>query len=103
MARTDLAPQTLKHGYRGPFSANALDITLTAAGKYQYWVNDQPCDTLDSFIEGATEHKGSWWPDWIEWLRKQAPKTVKVTGARVPGGGKLKAIEDAPGRYVKER
>ena len=31
------------------------------------------------------------------------PKTAKAEGARIPGGGKLKAIEDAPGRYVKER
>ena len=29
------------------------------------------------------------------------PKTVKAKGARIPGKGKLKAIEDAPGRYVK--
>jgi polyhydroxyalkanoate synthase len=78
-------------------------VNPPAAGKYQYWVNDEPCGTLDSFIEGATEHKGSWWPDWIQWLKKQAPKTAKATGARIPGKGKLKAIEDAPGRYVKAR
>jgi len=28
---------------------------------------------------------------------------VKASGARVPGQGKLKAIEDAPGSYVKAR
>jgi polyhydroxyalkanoate synthase subunit PhaC len=28
---------------------------------------------------------------------------VKATGARIPGKGKLKAIEDAPGSYVKAR
>ena len=28
---------------------------------------------------------------------------VKAKGARVPGKGKLKAIEDAPGSYVKSR
>jgi polyhydroxyalkanoate synthase len=28
---------------------------------------------------------------------------VKAQGARVPGKGKLKAIEDAPGTYVKSR
>ncbi len=78
-------------------------VNPPAAGKYQYWVNEQPCGTLESFIEGATEHKGSWWPDWIAWLKKQAPKTVKADGARIPGKGKLKAIEDAPGRYVRER
>ncbi|MBA3511999.1 class I poly(R)-hydroxyalkanoic acid synthase [Sphingomonas sp.] len=78
-------------------------VNPPAAGKYQYWVNEQPCDTLDSFIEGATEHHGSWWPDWIAWLKKQDPRTVKASGARVPGKGKLKAIENAPGRYVRER
>ena len=78
-------------------------VNPPAAQKYQYWINDQPCATLESFIEGATEHKGSWWPDWIEWLRKQDPKTVPAKGARVPGKGKLKAIENAPGRYVRER
>src|SRR5688500_9582201 len=78
-------------------------VNPPAAGKYQYWVNDQPCDTLESFIDGATEHQGSWWPDWMAWLKKQAPRTVKAEGARIPGKGKFKAIEDAPGRYVRER
>jgi polyhydroxyalkanoate synthase len=36
-------------------------------------------------------------------LKAQDPSTVKATGARVPGKGKLKAIEDAPGSYVKAR
>ncbi|HEY8592708.1 MAG TPA: class I poly(R)-hydroxyalkanoic acid synthase [Sphingomicrobium sp.] len=78
-------------------------VNPPAAQKYQYWVNDQPCGTLDSFVEGATEHKGSWWPDWLAWLKKQDGATVKADGARVPGAGKLKAIEDAPGSYVKSR
>jgi len=77
-------------------------VNPPAANKYCYWVNDRPCGTLESFIEGATEHKGSWWPDWLDWLKSQNPATVKADGARVPGKGKLKAIEDAPGRYVQE-
>jgi len=78
-------------------------VNPPAAQKYQYWVNGNPCDTLNSFVEGATEHKGSWWPDWLEWLKAQDPETVKAEGARIPGKGKLKAIEDAPGSYVKAR
>jgi len=78
-------------------------VNPPAAGKYQYWVNDKPCETLQSFVDGATEHKGSWWPDWLEWLKKQDAATVKAGGARMPGEGKLKAIEDAPGSYVKAR
>src|SRR5436305_1473402 len=75
-------------------------VNPPAAQKYQYWVNDRPCGTLEDFVEGATEHKGSWWPDWVEWLKKQDSETVKADGARVPGKGKLKAIEDGPGSQV---
>ena len=78
-------------------------VNPPAAHKYQFWVNDRSLGTLEAFIEGATEHKGSWWPDWLDWLKKQDPTTVKAAGARVPGKGKLKAIEDAPGSYVKAR
>jgi polyhydroxyalkanoate synthase len=78
-------------------------VNPPAAQKYQYWVNDRACGTLDDFVAGATEHKGSWWPDWLAWLEKQDDKKVKASGARIPGQGKLKAIEDAPGSYVKAR
>ena len=73
------------------------------AGKYQYWTNEAKVATLDQFIAGATEHKGSWWPDWIEWIGAQGEKRVPAKGARVPGKGKLKALEDAPGSYVRAR
>jgi polyhydroxyalkanoate synthase len=80
-------------------------VNPPAAGKYQYWTNDaDPAPaSLDEFVAGATELKGSWWPDWIEWLKARAPETVKADGARLPGKGKRKAIEDAPGRYVRTR
>jgi polyhydroxyalkanoate synthase len=78
-------------------------VNPPAANKYCYWVNDVPGGSLEEFVEGATEQKGSWWPDWLGWLKGQSPQTVKADGARIPGNGKLKAIEDAPGRYVRER
>jgi polyhydroxyalkanoate synthase len=78
-------------------------VNPPAAQKYQYWVNDRPAETLEEFIAGAEEHKGSWWPDWLAWLEKEDPEKVRAAGARVPGKGKLKAIEDAPGSYVKAR
>ncbi len=78
-------------------------VNPPAAQKYQYWVNDEPCGTLESFVAGATENKGSWWPDWLAWLKNQDAATVPATAARLPGNGKLKAIEEAPGTYVKAR
>jgi len=78
-------------------------INPPAANKYCYWVNDEPAGSLEAFVAGAKEHKGSWWPDWLAWIEKQDGKRVKAEGARIPGGGKLKAIEDAPGSYVRAR
>jgi polyhydroxyalkanoate synthase len=73
------------------------------SGKYQYWTTEKPAASLEAFVEAARETKGSWWPDWIAWLSPRSGGTVKAKGARVPGKGKRKAIEDAPGRYVKLR
>jgi polyhydroxyalkanoate synthase len=67
--------------------------------KYQYWTGGKPGgDDLAAWLKQATEHPGSWWPDWLEWIKQQDDKVVP---AREIGGGKLKPIEDAPGSYVK--
>jgi polyhydroxyalkanoate synthase subunit PhaC len=74
-------------------------INSPAKPKYQYWTGEKPVGAnVDDWRKTATEHAGSWWPDWIEWLKSQAPETVP---ARKIGAGKLKPIEDAPGSYVK--
>jgi len=73
------------------------------AGKYQYWVNEEPATTLDEFVAGAREHKGSWWPDWFAWIERSSGDRVPASGARKPGSKEASAIEDAPGRYVAMR
>jgi polyhydroxyalkanoate synthase len=79
-------------------------VNPPAAQKYQYWTNDaKGLKSLEDFIAGAQETKGSWWPHWLTWLTDQAPKTVPATGARVPGKGKRAALEPAPGSYDKTR
>jgi len=79
-------------------------VNPPTAGKYQYWVNDDPeATTLDAFRAGATETKGSWWPDWAAWLKRLDVGEVAADGARVPGGGGLPALGEAPGNYVRAR
>ena len=78
-------------------------VNPPAAQKYQYWTCDELPGSLPDFVASAKETKGSWWPDWIEWIRARGDSTVPAIGARIPGEGSLKAIEDAPGRYVRER
>jgi poly[(R)-3-hydroxyalkanoate] polymerase subunit PhaC len=69
--------------------------------KYQYWTGTKPSGAdIDTWRTQATEHVGSWWPDWLEWLKSH---NVTMIRARKPGSGKLKPVEDAPGRYVKVR
>jgi polyhydroxyalkanoate synthase len=78
-------------------------VNPPAANKYQYWTNDGPADSLAQFIAGATEHPGSWWPHWVEWLRARDSAEAPARGKRKPGGRGDPAIEDAPGRYVRTR
>jgi len=69
-------------------------------GKYNHFINDTLPVDPDAWFEDATEVAGSWWPDWQRWLtgfdKTQVP-------ARIPGKGKLKVIEAAPGSYVAVR
>jgi polyhydroxyalkanoate synthase subunit PhaC len=73
-------------------------VNPPAANKYGYWTNDELPADPEAWLEGATQHPGSWWPDWSAWnARHSGPKVP----ARKPGEGKLPVIEDAPGSYVR--
>jgi polyhydroxyalkanoate synthase subunit PhaC len=69
-------------------------------GKYNHFINNALPENPDSWFEDATEVAGSWWPDWQRWITSY-DKTQ--TPARIPGKGKLKALEPAPGSYVTVR
>jgi polyhydroxyalkanoate synthase len=76
-------------------------VNPPSLGKYQYWTNDTIKDvTLADWLKGAQEHKGSWWPDWREWLQSIDGEQVP---ARAVGTAALPPIEDAPGSYVRVR
>src|SRR3984957_9004479 len=39
--------------------------------KYQYWTGAKPRNAdLEGWVAKAKEHPGSWWPDWLAWLKK---------------------------------
>ncbi len=73
-------------------------VNPVSKAKYQYWTGDRPDGELEQWIAAAREHPGSWWPDWLAWLKGHGGDMVP---ARQPGGGKFKPIEDAPGSYVR--
>src|ERR1700738_132281 len=76
-------------------------VNPPSSGKYQFWTNDNIKDvTLADWLKGAQEHKGSWWPDWRQWL---ASIDAEEMPARAVGTEALPPIEDAPGSYVRVR
>ncbi len=79
-------------------------INPPAAGKRSHWTapaGQFPAD-VNEWIDGATEHKGSWWTDWAAWLKPLAGK--QIAAPKTYGKGKAYvAIEPAPGRYVKAK
>jgi polyhydroxyalkanoate synthase len=79
-------------------------INPPAANKRSHWTGPAgkfPAD-VNQWIASATEHKGSWWTDWADWLKPLAGK--QIAAPKAYGKGKTyPAIEPAPGRYVKAK
>jgi polyhydroxyalkanoate synthase len=82
-------------------------INPPAKKKRSHWIG--PADKfpaqVDDWIASAKEHPGSWWTDWSDWLKSHAGKQIAAPKAYGGGVGKTKykAIEAAPGRYVKAK
>ena len=86
-------------------------INPPAKKKRSYWTNDKLVGTKSAgdkfpatqaeWLQGATEHPGSWWTDWSDWLQSNAGK--QVAAPKAYGNRKYKAIEPAPGSYVKAK
>ena len=79
-------------------------INPPAKNKRSYWTNDTlPANRFPAaqsdWQQSATEHAGSWWTDWSHWLKAHAGK--QKTAPKKFGNTQYKAIEPAPGRYVK--
>jgi polyhydroxyalkanoate synthase len=78
-------------------------INPPAKKKRSHWIGTGSAlpAKADAWFDKAGEHQGSWWPDWAEWLKGHAG--TQVAAPKTPGNRKYKAIEPAPGRYVKQK
>ncbi|NNU42774.1 class I poly(R)-hydroxyalkanoic acid synthase [Ramlibacter sp. B156] len=77
-------------------------INPPSKNKRSYWTNDKLPATYEAWLAGAKEHPGSWWTDWASWLKGHAGKQIPAPKG-YGKGAKYKAIEPAPGRYVKAK
>lgn len=68
--------------------------------KYGYKVNNHSPASADQWLEQATEYPGSWWPEWLKWLKSHSGKLIAAPDfEQLP----LTPLIDAPGNYVLEK
>lgn len=65
-----------------------------------YWTNDKPTKNADEWLATAESHKGSWWQDWLEWLK---PRSGEQQAPPSMGSQAHPPITPAPGIYVLEK
>ena len=66
--------------------------------KYQHWVGDMANYDADTWLSQAQQHSGSWWNEWIEWLK---PQSGTMITSRKFDPDVWPVLEDAPGSYVR--
>ncbi|TMC17674.1 MAG: class I poly(R)-hydroxyalkanoic acid synthase, partial [Chloroflexi bacterium] len=47
-------------------------INPPSKGKGAYWVSEKPAASADEWLEGAKNQQGSWWTNWLEWLKPRS-------------------------------
>jgi polyhydroxyalkanoate synthase len=76
-------------------------INPASKNRRSYWISTQRCEEPATWLAGAEEKPGSWWNDWIAWLKpraeEQLPARTQLGSNIYPPG------ESAPGRYVKAK
>jgi len=80
-------------------------VNPASKNKRSFWTGDSNSDRIkhssEDWLASANEHKGSWWPHWMTWLKQFGGEE---RAARKKLGSKIhKPIEAAPGRYVQEK
>jgi polyhydroxyalkanoate synthase len=65
-----------------------------------YWTNNKSATNADEWLEGATFHQGSWWQDWVDWLKVRSGEVVAPPSM---GSHAYPPLVAAPGTYVLEK
>jgi len=91
-------------------------INPASKNRRSFWTMEEPAEgpagsmdtgvapsspTAQQWMQAASEHLGSWWPDWDRWLEQFAGGTQEAPPSY--GSARFPVIEPAPGRYVKEK
>ena len=75
-------------------------VNPAAKSRYDYWEGRPASGDPDEWLAGATEHHGSWWPQWLEWLTARSGPENSPSNSF--GNRKYPPLGPAPGSYVHE-
>jgi polyhydroxyalkanoate synthase len=76
-------------------------VNPPARNRRHFWSGTATNTDAEEWLDNATQHAGSWWTHWSEWLRNKSGERIAAPAA--PGNARYPAIEPAPGRYVKQK
>ena len=76
-------------------------VNPASGGKRSHWISENIPQNPDHWLAQAKEERGSWWPQWSQWLEPFKGGTREAPAQT--GSAKYPAIEPAPGRYVKQK
>jgi polyhydroxyalkanoate synthase len=66
--------------------------------KAKYFTNPRPANDAETWYQSATQHKGSWWEHWTEWLGRRSGE--KRPAPEEAGNAQYPPLQAAPGSYV---
>lgn len=75
-------------------------INPPSAKKYQYHSNKEAPKTAEEWLEKATRHEGSWWPEWLDWLKKHSGRYRAAPDLNTLP---YPPLYKAPGQYVLKK
>jgi polyhydroxyalkanoate synthase len=78
-------------------SGHIAGIVNPPSPKAVHWTNPENPTDAKAWLNGATEHRGSWWEDWTTWIDKRAGAK---RDAPALGSAAHPPVDDAPGKYV---
>ncbi len=73
-------------------------VNPPSANKYFYYSAENEASDSDLWLTQAEQHSGSWWPTWMDWLKKRSGKMIPAPSIE---NLTYKGLIKAPGRYVK--
>ncbi len=69
--------------------------------KAKYFTNSNLGQTPEEWLASATEHKGTWWDHWLEWLERRSGDLRPAPEAL--GNDQFRPLCPAPGTYVHQQ